>query len=172
MPQGFIGDISLLTFKSKIAQALLHRWAERLLKDAVTAWVKTAESIIPVWSGASRGTLVKLGSSVGVNISIFASPSAKNAKTNENTGKDQSEGYLVSERGRYGFVYSTSLFHLAVNENADATLFGFHLINPGPYGFRAASDAEFNKVITEGMRRFPFRTIIGTAFEVKHNRIG
>lgn len=175
MPRGIIGDIPMFTFKSKIAKFLLHSQAEKILREAVKAWVKTAEENIPVWSGMSRATLVKLAATVNVNISLFVVPGAQAPKgpgDRSSRGKNQSEGRLILEPGKYGFVYSSSVFHLAVNENVDATVYGFRLRHPGPYHFRAFSDRKFNDTVRAGLSKFPFRTIIGQAFSVENQHIG
>lgn len=175
MPNGFVGNISFLTFKSGIAQRLLHNQAQKVLKKAVREWVQTAEVNIPVWSGMSRGTLVKLGQQVGVNISLFVAPGANPPKgpgDRSSQGRNQSDGRLVVQKGRYGFVYKSDVFHLAVNENADATVYGFKLKQPGPYQFRQAANNAFTNRMNAELRSFPFNLIIGRSFDVQNQRVG
>lgn len=175
MPQGFIGDISLLEFRAGFVESLLHRSFVGLLKECTKVWVKTAENIIPSWSGMSRGTLVKLGAQVGVNISLFVDSGAlppKGPGDRSKLGEQQSQGRLVIERGRYGFVYASNVFHLAVNENADATIYGFRLRQPGPYQFRQAADNAFNDSLRKGLNEFPFNLILRRGFKITSQHIG
>lgn len=172
---GLIGSYNLLTFNSRIAKALLHRSAQKILKTAVRAWLKVAESKIPVWSGMSRGTLVKLADQVGVNISLFVAPSARPPRgpgDRSHLGQAQSTGRLVIIPGRYGFEYNSEVTHLAVNENADATQWGFHLKRPGPYHFRDAADKAFDESIKSGMSSFPWRLVVGGAFKSTQLQVG
>lgn len=175
MPKGFIGSYSLLSFDSKIAQFLVHSQSQKVLRKAVKAWVSTAENIIPVWSGMSRGTLVKLAGQVGVNVSLFVAPGAQPPKgpgDQSQEGISKSTGRLIIIPGRYGFEYSSQVFHLAVNENVDARQYGFRLQKPGPYHFREAADKAFNAEMEKGLRGIKWRLLIGKAFKVKNQRMG
>lgn len=175
MPRGLIGTYNLLSFNSRLAQAQLHNQAKRILTKGVKTWIKVAESKIPVWSGMSRGTLVKLAGQVGVNISLFVAPSAQPPSgpgDRSSQGIAQSQGNLIIVPGRYGFQYSSDVKHLAVNENVDATQFGFRLRNPGPYRFREEADAAFDKSIKSSLSSFPWKIVVGQAFKVTQQRIG
>lgn len=157
MPRGFIGNYTLIKLDASKAISRFHRTAVGILKEAVRAWVASAESNIPSWSGMSRGALVKLAGLVGENVSTHTAPSAiKRIGNRRQLGEAQSSASLIKKRGRYGFTWKSNVFHLAVNENVDATQFGFRLIRPGPYNFRDKANAAFQKVVEDRLSSFPF----------------
>jgi hypothetical protein len=123
------------------------------------AWLEAVLAEIPVWSGASRATFVKLATAISYSLPV--APAAVNAAHGlfttriDRTGKGsaQSEGELTAskETGEYTFTYSTTLPWLIWNEyhNAnvepDPTLF-YRLIKPGPYNFQAIGARAFLRV--------------------------
>lgn len=104
------------------------------ISQAAAHWLLTAQESIPVWSGASRGTLLKLAAEVSFAIDI-----APVTNSRIGLGQGSSEGSVTIDpaNGQFYFSYQTDLPHLVVNEQANANQFGFHLKNPGPYEFRA-----------------------------------
>lgn len=148
---------SLVTLK--ISKSIFNQYRSRfrqINKDGVRAWVETAASIIPQWSGMSRATLKKLGNRVGVQVAAFPVPGSSGRQPPNRTalGQQQSQGELIEKKTTFGFKYSTSVFHLAINEILDARQFGFRLRNPGPYNFRLKSDLAYIKEINRQLRSF------------------
>jgi hypothetical protein len=129
--------------KAAIAQGLME-WLEAVLAE------------IPVWSGASRATFVKLAQQIGYNLPV--APAAVEAAHGLFTermdrtwmGMAQSDGKLTADKesGEYTFTYTTTLPWLIWNEyhNAnvepDPTLF-YRLIEPGPYNFQVTGARAF-----------------------------
>lgn len=119
---------------SKYREAL-HRTLAEALAQAALVWIETtAEAVIPVWSGASRATFLALADKIGCVVTI--SPVVEERI---DLGVLNSSATLVMNQsaGRYSFSYVSTLPHLYINENYDARVWGFHLINPGPYHFQA-----------------------------------
>ncbi len=129
--------------KAAIAQGLME-WLEAVLAE------------IPVWSGASRATFVKLAQQI--NYGLPVAPVAVNAAHGLFTermdrawmGMAHSDGKLTTDKetGEYTFTYTTTLPWLIWNEyhNAnvepDPTLF-YRLIEPGPYSFQVVGARAF-----------------------------
>ncbi len=136
-------------------------WRKRLdtlmskqIERAATVWLNaTVLLAIPVWSGASRATFLKLARAVsfpltitGIKVTRGDNPRA----LGPSVGFQQSKGKLDKDprRGRFTFTYETSLFHLVFNEFNNANqnpvaggLFA-KLKEPGPYNFqRVGRDA-------------------------------
>jgi len=89
------------------------------LKEAVGAWIQAAITEIPVWSGASHGTFIKLASKIGVT---FAVPAAGGfpGMNGPSYGNAKSQGRFTSFSGAYVAEYNTTLWHLCYNEYNDA----------------------------------------------------
>jgi hypothetical protein len=113
------------------------------LQAAVRAYLTSIlKNVIPVWSGASVATFLKLSAEVNLNVTI--SPVVK---SRIGLGRNLSEGEIDidASRGRYIAKYSTSLPHLIFNEYQDANAIGYKLKRPGPYNFQGIGAAAFNK---------------------------
>lgn len=115
-----------------------------LLAQGLMEWLSAVEAVVPVWSGASRATFIKLGQLINYQVST----SGGNAPfRREETGLAMStaEGFdeTNTSKGYYAFTYGTTLPWLIVNEYNDATQWGFNLINPGPYDFQNKAKAKF-----------------------------
>lgn len=143
-------------FTGRLFQVEIDRskWIKRLdavlekeIKKAATVWLNaTVLLVIPVWSGASRATFLKLARSVGFPLTItgIQARSTDNPRAlGPRVGFQQSRGEVSRvENGRVSFTYHTSLFHLVFNEFNDANsnpvagrLFA-RLKEPGPYNFQ------------------------------------
>lgn len=149
------GNLLALKISSTLIKNLDSRW-KKINRDGVKAWVETAAAIIPQWSGMSRATLKKLGGRVGVQVAAFPMPGPSGRKPPDRValGEQQSEGKLIEKLGTYGFIYSSNVFHLAVNENVDARQFGFRLVQPGPYRFRLKADLAYLREIRKQLSSF------------------
>ena len=114
----------------------LDRYMKKVIVEATQAWLMAVIGEIPVWSGASRATFLKLASAVKFNIEI-------NPVVIDRTGigSSLSEGRIETKDGQYTFYYSTTLPWLIWNEynNAnltpDPTLF-YRVKKEGPYNFQ------------------------------------
>lgn len=128
---------------------------ERTLRDHMTEvvsraafeWLDRVKDMIPVWSGASRATLLILARKIEFEIAI--SPVVASRVT---LGLNNAEGNLHLEGpAQFSFSYSTTLEHLVYNEYNNANLIRlngkqiFHLTNPGPYNFQGAGIAAFQQ---------------------------
>ncbi len=126
------------------------------IAQGLMEWLEAVLAEIPVWSGASRATFVKLASQIGYNLPVApASVEAAHGLFTERIdrtamGRAQSAGTLTADKetGQYTFTYSTTLPWLIWNEyhNAnvepDPTLF-YRLIDPGPYNFQVVGARAF-----------------------------
>ncbi len=123
------------------------------LKEAVSVWVQAAITVIPVWSGASHGTFLKLASKIGMTFSISGGGGLP-GMTGPVYGDARSQGRLTTWGGAFIAEYSTTLWHLIYNEynNANANPEEGHLfarlIQPGPYAFQEKANAAFSEYIT------------------------
>jgi hypothetical protein len=122
------------------------------LKEAVGLWIQAAITLIPVWSGASHGTFVKLASKIGMTFSLSGGGGLPGMLGPE-YGVQHSMGTITTWGGNCIAEYSTTLWHLIYNEyndaNADpegANLFS-RLVHPGPYDFQNAANATFEAYI-------------------------
>jgi hypothetical protein len=118
------------------------------LKDAVGAWIQASITVIPVWSGASHGTFLKLASRIGMTFSLTGGGGLP-GMAGPSYGDARSQGRLTNWNGAYMAEYSTTLWHLIYNEynNAnmnpeDGHLFA-RLITPGRYMFQDKANAAF-----------------------------
>jgi len=121
----------------------LHQHMMDTIKQATELWLDAVLMEIPVWSGASRATFVKLAQMIEYNV-----PIAPVVQSRVGTGIGESDGRLETEKGRYVLHYSTSLPWLIWNEynnanvNRDPTLF-YRVINEGPYNFQLKGSLAF-----------------------------
>ena len=112
---------------------------------AARDWL-TVTSCVPVWTGASKSTFLRLASYVGyvLTINFEAGVTKKVRKELTEVGVSQSEATFTAGNGVYEFSYSTDLQHLFVNEYHDANVeFGLHLKHPGPYEFQRHGQSSF-----------------------------
>lgn len=147
-------------------QSDLDKELTSILKAGVKAWLATAVSIIPVWSGASRGTLIKLGQTVGVQITAFPVKTVdktgrvRNTPNRVNLGVEKSQGEILIQFPNYAMFWRSDLDggkHLNYNEENDASLVGFNLKTPTPYHFRIAADKAFFAATDPLMAKLNFK---------------
>lgn len=127
-------------------ERLLHEYLMSQIKEAAHKYLDTVLRIIPTWSRASRATFEELANAVDYNVTYGP------VKANTDRlllGMSAGRGGLQIVKGQsYYFYYATSLKYLIYNEMNRATPgpppqpFG-RLLNPTPYNFRAAGEAEF-----------------------------
>ena len=129
-------------------QQLLKDQLGQAIADAAAEWLGATVSLIPVWSGASRGTFRPLASKIGLQILIL--PRAFVERIGFGESNATGEVTIDPSAGRFTFTYATTLAHLIYNEfsNAnvtpDPTLFA-RLLHPGPYRFQAAGEKAFRE---------------------------
>lgn len=149
---------------------LMDRRLSTHINRSAARWINSIVfSVIPIWSGASRATFVKLAREVNFPLSIgSASPTSSGSDVSPMLGFRQSSGEVEKNKslGLYTFTYSTTLFHLVFNEQYDANsdkkagkVFS-ELLNPGPYNFREVGREAFETYAREKARLpSPWRTI-------------
>lgn len=116
----------------------LHRTMSEAVAQATMEWLEAVLAEIPVWSGASRATFIKLASEINYGVDIAPVAMDRTAQ-----GVAQSDGKVVADinKGLYTFQYGTTLPWLIWNEyhNAnvepDPTLF-YRVWKEGPYRFQ------------------------------------
>lgn len=141
-------------------------WRKRLddkltreIERAATVWLNaTVLLAIPVWSGASRATFLRLARAVSFPLTITgiqATRSDNPRALGPRVGFQQSTGKVDKDprAGRFTFTYGTNLFHLVFNEfnNANQSpvagrLFA-RLKEPGPYNFQKIGRAAFEDYV-------------------------
>jgi hypothetical protein len=131
----------------------LNTIIEKLMRDAIEIWVRTALSIIPVWSAASHHTLQELASEAGIAISSAPVP---NAPDRRSLGRASGFGGLFEDGEEWYFEYETTLNYLISNENGNPIGVLWGLRSPVPYNFRAISnEAAFEFIEKELGVRLP-----------------
>jgi hypothetical protein len=120
--------------------------SNKAISQAIYIWLETVLMEIPVWSGASRATFIKLAQTIEYNV-----PIAPVTLSREGIGSAESAGGLrPTDKGQYVFYYSTSLPWLVWNEynnanvNPDPTLFN-RVIKEGPYNFQLKGILAFTR---------------------------
>jgi hypothetical protein len=152
----FTGQFSMPRIEVAAYRNTLDRHMSDMIAQALMVWLEAVLAEIPVWSGASRATFVKLARQIGYDLPVApAAVEAAHGLFTERmdrtwTGEAQSEGKVTAdkEKGEYTFAYSTTLPWLIWNEyhNAnvepDPTLF-YRLLQPGPYNFQVVGARAF-----------------------------
>lgn len=143
----------------ELKEALRKRMIERV-ERAAQVWLNaTVLSIIPVWSGASHGTFLKLARAVSFTLTIQPEVNTGGFALGIAAGKAASQGKLKKKLPIVSFVYETDLWHLVYNEQNNANLnpaagrLFAKLKRPGPYNFRTVGAAAFREFCKES---FPF----------------
>ena len=132
-------------------QAKVHKTMSEAIAYGSFEWINAALRKIPVWSGASHATFLKLAKETGFHLAITPV-----ARQRISLGESQGEGSLTADQssGKYAFTYATTLEHLIfneyqnANEGGDPNLFA-QLIRPGPYGFQLAASEAFKKAVAD-----------------------
>jgi len=97
---------------------LVHDTLTTAAIDAAKTFVLAATEIVPVWSGASKASFLKLASQISVGLSITPRSDAPNRIP---LGIETSTGYLILSRGRsYSFVWSSDLDYIHIVEENHA----------------------------------------------------
>jgi hypothetical protein len=124
---------------------ILHEQLSEEIARAGFLWLNAVLMQIPVWSGASHATFLRLSREVGYQLMV-----QPRVISRIGYGQRHGDGEVIADpaKGQYSFWYKTTLPHLIYNEfnNAnivpDPTLFD-ELIIPGPYRFQEAGRKAF-----------------------------
>lgn len=128
-------------------RTLLHEHLSGEIAHAAFVWLSAVLEEIPVWSGASHATFLRLAREAGYNLTINPGVVSRIPYGQRN---GDGEIHADPQKGLYTFTYSTSLRHLIYNEFHDANvvpdsgLFS-RLINPGPYMFQLKGQMAFRE---------------------------
>lgn len=144
----FTFEYKTLHFKPAIWKRMIDAQLRAALTDGGTIWMNAAISRIPIWSGASHGTFLKLAAKIGYSISVGGGvPMGLGPQY----GSAQSTGKLTIYAGAYVLEYSTNLWHLIYNEfhdgnaNKEEARVYSRLKNPGPYHFQELAAEAFRQ---------------------------
>ena len=178
--EGFLGNLTTVKIKSRLVRLAFALEAEKIMKEGILDWVKTAENIIPVYQGEARGSIQVAADLVDYTVKdwgkVFNTAARDNRPATWQKGKDASEADLQINRlkGEFLFTWKTTVYHLEVNEQENVaaemaaknrTTYG--LLQPGPYHFRDSANEAFRKSLERSIKTFPFASIVGRNLEVK-----
>jgi len=142
---GFFAEIN---FSTRAAEKAINEKVEQEVFRAWDAWITEFIRIVPVWSGASVGTILPLAEIIGRSVTINAPQG--HAHSNESSrGAGASSATLTNASGKVTIEYRTALMHLLINNAIDATVFGFNLKKPGPYNIDQHCANAFLETIRE-----------------------
>jgi hypothetical protein len=149
----FTFEYTTIHLSTAVYKRLMDQTLNTALTHGAALWINTAISCIPVWSGASHGTFLKLAAKIGYAFTVgggvpwLGGPSY---------GQARSGAKKTVFDGAYVLEYYTNLWHLVYNEynNANANpiegrLFA-RLLRPGPYHFQdkaALAFRQFSKTV-------------------------
>ncbi len=125
-------------------ESALEDQAMTVIAMGVIEFIDVVTTIVPVWSGASQATLLKLAEAVGSPL-----PIAPEVTSRIPLGQQHSDAQFIADRAakRYFFEYTTDLPHLLFNNLNNANDFGFNLRQPGPYALENAVEPVLNSVL-------------------------
>ena len=134
----FKGSLKSFRLDTQAYKTKLHVHLSEQIAHAAFLWLNAVLAQIPVWSGASHATFLRLARAVGYELAIQPRVISRIPY-----GQRHGDGEVLAdpEKGQYAFRFETSLSHLIFNEFANAnispdpTLFA-KLLQPGPYGFQ------------------------------------
>lgn len=137
-------DIDLDAYKKLLDTSLSED-----LREGGKEWLTAAISVIPLWSGASHGTFIKMARSLGMSLTVSGGSTFGPGSMGPGAGSAASAAILVGNKGLHTIEYRTALWHLIYNEYKDANQNPidarlFHrLKQPGPYGFQDIGNVSF-----------------------------
>ena len=134
----FKGTLRSFRINLQAYKKAMHRHLADEIAHVAFLWLNAVLMEIPVWSGASHATFLRLAREVGYQLSV-----QPKVVSRIGYGQRHGDGEVTAdpEKGEYTFRYETTLSHLIHNEfhNAnstpDPTLF-HRLRKPGPYHFQ------------------------------------
>lgn len=149
-----LGRINMTDWKQITGQRL-----RKAIADGAKVWINASIlSAVPVWSGASHGTVKKLARAVGYSFSITPVDGGHPRALGVQAGFAQSQGFVSKDFQKmiYTFTYQTNLWHLVYNEYNNANSASTResrrfsrLKQPGPYGFQKLGQGVFKEFMDE-----------------------
>jgi len=158
----------------------LARWKNKMdedltddLEKAAGAWINSIVfSVVPVWSGASVATFLKLAREVNHPLEVRGIRTKFGGGVSLGLSRSKGETTKNKNLGLYTFTYRTNLFHLVFNEQFNANdnpkagrLFA-RLRKPGPYNFREIGKEAFESYSKEVELPSPWKTLKRTKITV------
>jgi len=141
----FTGNLVQLKVDEPALRKAIHAELSNEIARLAFVWLEAVLSEIPVWSGASRATFMRLAREAGYSLAI--DPVVKSRISfgqRHGTGKMSAD----AKKGIYSFEYTTDLKWLVHNEynspESDPAVF-HKLKKPGPYNFQIKGRAAFRK---------------------------
>jgi hypothetical protein len=141
------GQLALPSFNKNAYIDKLNKELRIHLIKCWGAWLDAFLRVVPVWTGESVGSVLPLAAVIGRTVPIAPSPTAPGSRSSQ--GAAQSSAVMNLEDGKASITYQTNIYHLIINEQFDARIFGFHLINPGPYDFQGKGEKAFMAIASE-----------------------
>lgn len=99
------------------ARNRIHDTMVDFVKDTLTIWISAATNVVPVWSGASRASFLKLANQVNYEIeieSLIVAPIGSRIPL----GYQTSTGVIIADArgsaGLYGWDYESTLFYIDI----------------------------------------------------------
>lgn len=130
---------------------MLHEHLSDEIAKAAFVWLTAVLQEIPVWSGASHATFLRLSREVGYQMAI-----APKVTSRIPYGQRQGDGEVIADpaKGLYAFRYETTLKHLVYNEFNDANVVPdpalfYRLLHPGPYMFQQTGVAALQNAVKD-----------------------
>ena len=162
----FTGALASFDLDLDKYKRLVHEQLSEEIAFAAAVWMEAVLAEIPVWSGASWATFIRLSREIGSTLAI-------NPKVVSRIpyGQRHGDGELIADpkKMEYLFEYSTTLKHLVHNEynapGSDPAVF-HRLLKPGPYGFQAIGIKAFEKVAQDVRLPSPWKTLVVTKHRI------
>jgi hypothetical protein len=146
-------------------RAALDKRLTQAIIEAAQIWLNaTVVSLIPIWSGASAATFMRLAAAAKANFLLSPSPVA-GAPNRVGLGRAHSQGGLSLgvHQGEYLFEYGTSLEHLIENEFKAIP----RLKRPGPYRFQEAGVNAFQQYARKVRLPNPYKFLTVKTIKVR-----
>jgi hypothetical protein len=164
-------DYTLLKLDAGEYKRTLHTYLLDKLQEGGKLWLGACLAVIPVWSGASHGTFLKLANKIGMLVSISAMASIP-GMLGPAVGSQKSTASIKSSNDQYILEYGTSLWHLIYNEYNNANLnptagrLFARLRTPGPYNFQKIGAEAFSAFATTVSLPSPWKLLKQTKHRV------
>lgn len=164
----FRGNLRSFRIRLDAYRSLLHEQLSKAIAHAAAEWLEAAIADIPVWSGASQATFLKLARDISYPLRINPK-----VMSQINFGESRGEGELIRDIVKvvYKFTYHTNLRHLIFNEyhNAnvehDPAVFN-RLLRPGPYQFQEKGREAFLKAAKEVRLPSPWKVLKHRSYHI------
>lgn len=95
----------------------IHEVMVQFTKDTLVEWVTHTTQPIPIWSGATRATFIKLANQVQFNIDISPIVSPPSVGNRSALGIGESKGEIIANFPQYGWIWESTLDYTGVVES-------------------------------------------------------